>query len=131
MTLAWHKWKCCQLPIHTWPYWKTHWTAAFAKMHNINCMTAGETSFGANQAAKLEKTQQMASSLDNLANVSIQKNAAINNLVATNAMLTKAIAGIQLSIARMGAAGVPIPHATTSPTPLMETHVCPSYWSTT
>ncbi len=94
-------------------------------------MTAGETSFGANQAAKLEEAQKMASSLDNLANVSIQKNAAINNLVATNAMLTKAIAGIQLSIAQLGAAGIPIPHATTSLTPLTETHVCPSYWSTT
>jgi hypothetical protein len=30
MTFAWHKWKRCPLPNHTWPNWKTHWTAAFA-----------------------------------------------------------------------------------------------------
>jgi hypothetical protein len=57
----------CPLSNHTWPNWKTHWTAAFAKMRNINGMTAWETSFGANQAAELKQVQQMASSLDNLA----------------------------------------------------------------
>jgi hypothetical protein len=60
--------KHCLLPNHTWPNWKTHWTAAFAKMHNINWTTAWETSFGANQAAELKQVLQMASSLDNLAN---------------------------------------------------------------
>jgi hypothetical protein len=92
MTLAWHKWKHCPLTSHTWPNWKCHWTAAFAKMHIINRMTAKDTAFGANQASKLKYAQQMASSLDNLANATIQKNTFIENLVATNAMLTKAIA---------------------------------------
>jgi hypothetical protein len=78
-------------------------------MCNINCMTTGETSFGTNQAAKLEQAQQMASSLNNLANALIQKNATINKLVATKATLTKAIADIQLSIAQMCAAKVPTP----------------------
>jgi hypothetical protein len=41
-------------------------------MHNINRMTAGDTAFGANQAAKLEQAQQMASSLNNLANATIR-----------------------------------------------------------
>jgi hypothetical protein len=99
MMLAWPKWKHCPLPDHTWPNWKTHWIAAFAKMPNINQMTAGDTAFGANQAAKLKQAQQMASSIDNPANVTIQKNTTIKNLVATNATLTKAIANIQLSIA--------------------------------
>ena len=36
----------------------------------------------------------MATSLDNLANASIQKNATINNLVVTNAALSKAIEDI-------------------------------------
>jgi hypothetical protein len=62
-------------------------------------MTAGGIAFGANQAAKLKQAQQMASSLNNLANTTIQKNTIIENLVATNPMLTKAIANIQLSIA--------------------------------
>jgi hypothetical protein len=63
-------------------------------MRDINCMTASETTFGANQAAKLKQAQQMASSLDNLANTTIQKNTTIKNLVATNATLTKAITNI-------------------------------------
>jgi hypothetical protein len=68
-------------------------------MHDINQMTAGDTTFGPKQATKLEQAQQMASSLDNLANVSIKKNATFNNLVATYATLTMAIANILLSIA--------------------------------
>jgi hypothetical protein len=130
MTLAWCKWKHCPLPDHTWPNCKIHWTAAFAKMHDINRMTARETSFGANQATKLEQAQYMSSSLNNLANASIQKNTTINNLVAANATLIKAIADIQLSIAQMCAAGVPTSHATTSPAPSTEAYVCPSHWST-
>jgi hypothetical protein len=130
-SLAWHKWKHRPHPDHIWPNWKTHRTAAFTEMCSINRMTAGDTSFGANQATKLDQAQQMASSLDNLANVTIQKNTAIKNLVATNAMLIKAIADIQLYIARMCAAGVPTSHATTSPAPLIEARVCPSHWSIT
>jgi hypothetical protein len=94
MLLAWCKWKRCPLPDHTWPNWKFHGTAAFAKIHNINRMTARDTVFGANQAAELEQVQQMASSLDNLANATIQKNTTIENLMATNTMLAKAIANI-------------------------------------
>ncbi len=94
-------------------------------------MTAGETSFGANQASELEQAQHMASSLDNLANVLIQKNAIIDNLMATNATLTKAIADIQLSIAQMCTTGILTAHATTSPAPSTEACVCPSHWSTT
>jgi hypothetical protein len=97
MTLAWRKWKCHPVISHTWTNWKAHWTATFAEMCDINCMTANDTTFGANQAAELKKTQQMVSSLNNLANVTIQKNTTIKNLVVTNATLTKAIAGIQLS----------------------------------
>jgi hypothetical protein len=99
MTLAWQEWKRCPIIDHTWPKWKAHWTAAFAKMRDINRMTAGKMTFGANQAAKLDQAQQMLSSLDNLANATIQRNTTIENLVTTNATLTKAIADIQLSIA--------------------------------
>ncbi len=66
-------------------------------MHDINCMTARDTAFGANQADELKQAQQMASSLDTLANATIEKNTTIKNLVATNAMLTKASADIQPS----------------------------------
>jgi hypothetical protein len=46
-------------------------------MRDISRMTTGETTFGANQAVEIEQTQQMATSLDNLATASIQKNATI------------------------------------------------------
>ncbi len=100
-TLAWRKWKRCPHIDHTWLNWKAHWTAAFTKMHDINHMTAGNKVFGANQAAELDQAQQMAYSLNNLVNATLQKNITIKNLVATNATLTKAIADIQLSIAQM------------------------------
>jgi hypothetical protein len=63
-------------------------------MCDIHCITAGDTAFGANQAAKRNKAQQMVSSLNNLVNATILKNTTIKNLVATNATLTKAIADI-------------------------------------
>jgi hypothetical protein len=94
-------------------------------------MTASDTAFGTNQAIKLQQVQQMVSSLDNLANATIQKNITIKNLVATNATLTKAIVDIQLFIARMCAAGVPTSPAPTAPAPLTEAHVCPSHLSNT
>jgi hypothetical protein len=90
-------------------------------------MTAGNTAFGANQAAKLDQAQQMASSLDNLANTTIQKNTTIKNLVATNATLIKAIADIQLSIAQMCDAGVPTSPALPVHAPLTGAHVRPSH----
>jgi hypothetical protein len=131
MTLAWHKWKRCPIINPTWPNWKARWTAAFAEMRDINCMTAGETTFGANQATKLIQAQQMASSLDNLANMTIQKNTTIKNLVITNATFTKAITNIQLSIAGMCATSIPTPPALTAPAPLTEACVRPSHWSNT
>jgi hypothetical protein len=89
MTLAWREWKRCPIADHTWPNWKVHWTAAFAEMRDINCMTAGESAFGANAAEEKEQAHQIALSLDNLANASIQKNSTIDSLVATNAQLSK------------------------------------------
>ena len=53
----------------------------------------------------------MATSLDNLANASIQKNATIDNLVATNAAFTKAIQDIQRTLATMMTAPPPAPGA--------------------
>jgi hypothetical protein len=49
----------------------------------------------------MEQAQQMATSLDNLANASIQKNTTIENLVATNAALTRSIQDIQRTLAAM------------------------------
>jgi hypothetical protein len=73
MTLVWRKWKRCPIIDHIWPNWKAHWTAAFAKMHDINCMTAGESTFSANAVEEEEQGRLIALSVDILANVSIQK----------------------------------------------------------
>jgi hypothetical protein len=89
MMMALHKWKRFPPINHTWPNWKAHWTPAFAKMCAINRMTASDTVFGANQATKLDQAQQRASSLNNLANTTIQKNTTIENLVATTTMPPK------------------------------------------
>ncbi len=94
-------------------------------------MTAGDTVFGANQAAKLNQAQQMASSLNNLANTTIQKNTTIKNLVATTATLTKAIANIQLFIVRMCVVSVPTSPIPTAPALLTNARVHPSPWSNT
>ncbi len=40
MTMAWCEWNHCAIANHTWSSWKTHWTAAFAKMRNINLRLA-------------------------------------------------------------------------------------------
>jgi hypothetical protein len=94
-------------------------------------MTAGNTVFGANQAAELKQAQQTASSLNNLANATILKNSTIKNLVATNATLTKAIADIHYLIAQMCTPNVPTSPAPMAPAPLTETCVRPSHWSNT
>lgn len=94
----------------TWVNWKIHWTAAFVEMLDINCMTAGYTAFKANQAVELKKAQQMAASLDNLTNASIQKNTTSNALVATNATLAKTIADLQSTMVRMYPTGAE-PHS--------------------
>ena len=77
-------------------------------MRDLNRMTAGNSTFGANQAAtEMEQAQQMAMLLDNLANASIQKKITIESLVATNAALSKAVKDIQQTLAWMTTA-VPI-----------------------
>jgi hypothetical protein len=122
MTMAWCKWNRCTIANHTWPNWKTHWTSAFAEMHNINCMTAGEAVFGANKAEEKRQACQITVLLDNLANGLIQKNVTIDNLIASNRQLAQAIQEMQAAMVRMFSAGqthAPLPYQplTWVPTP--------------
>ena len=134
MTLNWREWKRRPANEHTWANWKLHWTAAFAEMRDISRMTTGDTTFGANQAAEIEQAQQMATSLDNLANASIQKNATIDNLVATNAAFSKAIQDIQRTLATMMTTHTPAPGVPVLAPPGQPTGenppACPSHWTT-
>ncbi len=66
MTMAWRKWNRCAIADHTWSTWKTHWTAAFAKMCDINRMTLGEAAFNTNAAEEEDQARQITALLDNL-----------------------------------------------------------------
>ncbi len=124
MTLAWQEWKCHPLPDNTWNNWKIHWTAAFAEMRDINCMTSGNSAF-ANQAAAQEivQAEMMAALLINLANASIQKNNTIDKLVATNQQQAKVITDLTAAIAKLKDSSSPTGHQTGQERP--------SHWSPT
>ncbi len=100
--LAWQEWKHRPLIEHTWNNWKDHWMAKFAEKHDINRMTSGNLAF-ANQAAGQEiiQAEKMAALLDNLVNVSIQKNDTIDKLFATNQQQAKIIANLTEAIPRL------------------------------
>ncbi len=70
-------------------------------MRDINHMTVGGSTFGANAMEEEEQGRLIASSLNNLANASIQKNLTIHTLVAINAQLTQALADMQIAMACM------------------------------
>jgi hypothetical protein len=89
MTIAWHRWNRRAIADHTWPNWKLQWMTAFTKMRYIDPMTVGKAAFSANAAEEEHQVGQITASLDNLANASIQKNATINNLVASNTQLSR------------------------------------------
>jgi hypothetical protein len=73
MELAWHKWKRCLLVNHTWNNWKLLWTAAFVETCDINSMIANDSAFANQATTDAKQAAMMAKSLDNLANVAIQK----------------------------------------------------------
>jgi hypothetical protein len=98
MTMAWCKWNRGAIAGHTWPNWKTNWTSAFTKMHDINCMMASKAAFGTNAAEEEHQARQITASLENLDNAWIQKNVTINNLVASNAHLTQALQAMQAAM---------------------------------
>jgi hypothetical protein len=101
MTMVWCKWNRRAIADHTWPNWRTHLMSAFAKMRDINRMMAGEAAFGTNAAEEEHQAHQITALLDNLANTSIQKNATIIILTASNAQLTQALQEIQAAMVQM------------------------------
>ncbi len=109
MTMAWREWNHCTIADHTCFTWKTHWMSTFAKIGDINSMTSGNAAFGANAAEEEHQACQITESLDNLANVLIQKNVTIDNLVASNAQLAQALQEMQAAMVRMFPAGQPHP----------------------
>ncbi len=74
---------------------------AFARMHDINLMTVGESVFGANAVEEEHQAQQITALLDNLFNAKKQKNATINILVASNAQLAQALQDMQAALVRI------------------------------
>jgi hypothetical protein len=70
-------------------------------MRDINRMMARKSAFWTNALERKQQVQQITASLDNLANALIQKNATINNLVASNAQLARALQDMQAAMVRM------------------------------
>jgi hypothetical protein len=93
--------KCCTIADHTCINWKTHWTAAFTKIRNINCTTLGKAAFGANAAEEEHQAHQITMLLNNLANTLIQKNVMINNLATSNTQLAQALQEMQAAMVHM------------------------------
>jgi hypothetical protein len=129
MELAWRKWKCCRLVDHTWNNWKLHWTASFAETRDINRMIANDSAF-AQAATNAKQAAMMAKSLDNLANVAIQKNDALEKLVTANEKLAKALAEANAAIARLHLPNPPNPsNPPSTPSRSSTNNHCPSHWS--
>jgi hypothetical protein len=106
-------------------------TGAFAEMRDINRMTAAESGFGANAAEEEAQGRQIAMSLEHLANASIQKNATIDQLVATNAQLMQALESLQTLMSRIFTHGTPLPALPpTALTPWLPLTSAPSATST-
>ncbi len=79
-------------------------------------MTATKNTFGANAAEEEAQGRQITTSLEHLANASVQKNATIDQLVATNAQLMQAFELMQASMSQMYGHGPPAPaYMPTSP----------------
>jgi hypothetical protein len=90
-------------------------------------MTAGDRAFAYQATTKAEQAACMVTSLDNLANVAIQKNSTVKKLVATNDHLAKALANTNAAIACLCLPNTPAAPATPSGT---DNHPCPSHWLT-
>ena len=75
------------------------------------CRNAGHQPHdgGANAAEEEAQGRQIATSLEHLISASIQKNATIDQLVATNAQLIQTLELLQASMSRMFAHGNPLP----------------------
>jgi hypothetical protein len=81
-------------------------------------MTVAKTSFGANAAEEEAQGRRIAMSLEHFTNASVQKNATIDQLVATNAQLMQALKSLQTSMSQMFVHGPPVPtYMPTAPTP--------------
>jgi hypothetical protein len=125
MELAWCEWKRRPVVDQTWNNWKKYWTAAFTKSRDIHRMTTPDGVFVNQATANAEQAAMMACSLDNLANVAIQKNDTVEKLVVANKHLAKALADANAAIACLY---LPGPSASLSGGSA-NTH--PSHWAAT
>ncbi|KAL7481870.1 hypothetical protein ACHAW6_007550 [Cyclotella cf. meneghiniana] len=91
----------CGCPTH-WLKWKNHWTAAFNEQRDILCLTSGTVMSHANAPVdNAQWSSQMITSLDNLANATVQKNKMVEKLVVTNKQLTDTITKLQDNNAKL------------------------------
>ena len=80
-TEAWKEWNRGTDAQKTWRDWKTHWTRAFNENRAIQRLTGN--SFRANATIETELSDQLVTSLDNLAYAAVQKNDTIEKFIET------------------------------------------------
>jgi hypothetical protein len=80
-TEAWKEWNRGTKAQKTWKDWKTHWTRAFTENRAIQRLTGG--SFRAYATIEAELSNQLVTSLNNLAYTAVQKNDTIEKFIET------------------------------------------------
>ncbi|EED89749.1 predicted protein [Thalassiosira pseudonana CCMP1335] len=80
-TEAWKEWNRGTDAQKTWRDWKSHWTRAFNENRAIQRLTGN--SFRANATIETELSDQLVTSLDNLAYAAVQKNDTIEKFIET------------------------------------------------
>jgi hypothetical protein len=80
-TEAWKEWNRGTKAQKTWKDWKTHWTRAFTENRAIQRLTGG--SFRAYATIEAELSNQLVTSLNNLAYAAVQKNDTIEKFIET------------------------------------------------
>jgi hypothetical protein len=113
MMQAWREWQRRPAVQHTWLNWVAHWTAAFTEAQDISRLTTGEGVFGPNSVLNNTINNQVATSLDNLANAVVAHNTTVESLIATNQQQVQTIANLTAAIASLG--GRPAPPAPSAP----------------
>eukprot|EP00970_Alexandrium_tamarense_P006376 scaffold1087_cov138-Alexandrium_tamarense.AAC.2 len=80
-TEAWKEWNRGTDAQKTWRNWKSHWTRAFNENRAIQRLTGN--SFRVNATIETELSDQLVTSLDNLAYAAVQKNDTIEKFIET------------------------------------------------
>ena len=98
---AWRGWMRLPNDQRAWVRWKTMWGGDFLEKHELIRLTGITYNGMANQAADMGMGNTIVVSLDNLANVSVQKNDTIERHVIYKLSLSDSLTARNTKIARV------------------------------